>query len=1170
MDPRTVYDGTRGGCAVNDSTRDMTAAQNETLTSIRDGVTFGCYKNMGFTDECAFVHATTDLVGGIGELNCTETCTEELQAGAAPNLLDTCELNGCLTCEKEGKDSIGYIKWPGRDLKNSGLVMYNQFYHVKYECSYYMEENKIIKQNPYAKGNDAPADPPSKKDYGGPGIERFDPSVSIQLNQDSCLYNLAFSFKHDPTLPHAGGWDESLPNGVDRDTFEEHCSRDDLKIAEDGLPYRDRRKFTYNFEDDVKEITGIFDHMNIDFNPCGHHDEIFFGRPHYDMHMYTVPEYWRDIMQCDVTSCDYQDCKYDRSNQETEVGKAFFDLDVCREPFPNYILDNIPPDAAPPIKPGSFNKNMPFGFLHLPHTGNPRSGVHSINALTALQWNDTQVERWTEPVLFMMSFDKLITIYEPMVPAEFFQGSESRDYLSFESPPQCKTNIGIPITYSANYNSETGYTTFVYNGESPNCMCESGKKTENECAAHDAEMAAYDATYEKFKDGAKKPEAPKSSNKEMIGDFAVQDIENAFGLESGSLKIPEGGGNGARALKTKKKKAKGAGGKAFEDLFANNFWTDLTGKPTVLNRFLPVTPTERNIFMQGIAALGKPFFQNEADMYHEHVALGCFYRPKNNTLMDEHGLRVCTDIIPTQPGEAGGIAGFSLEWHIAGFIDEYTRLLYVGNDIDSVQFMTEFILVKIVDIDGLLLPEEDFAYQIEGPNHGEYAAYQSPTTIQDQDFYGNVGKVLITQVKIDLDEPCPDQYCGVFLGVDLNTGLPLDPVDVFHNPLASQGPIPWPTKILENKCDWFPCAGLVSCTAPEDGVCGSFEPPEVEPPKATNAPKATKMPKKPKKTETPKPPVPHEMSNCREKFGNINSTTDKINGFNVSEVEAAFELPAGSITTPADAATFDCFIDNYALATHNEIPFALSSLEVKGVTPRSTLTGSLGFLVYLALEIGEDAWSEISAFGCVQTPKPPLYALVLGLTPVATVCEQPVTVRWEFQGFVDDYRFLMRSRIPGVNFPVEYMTDLVLYTISDEITDDSVRVTTQGPNGGAYAGYASIPSNLPYQSPFSLFQSNMGAFSVEFDYLDFSKDCPAEYCENFANFPPDYANGFQGLVLPNPNYPEYPEIFAGDNKCLIWDKAFGCPGYEPRSAKNPKNGKKSAKETKKPKHGAKA
>jgi len=93
----------------------------------------------------------------------------------------------------------------------------------------------------------------------------------------------------------------------------------------------------------------------------------------------------------------------------------------------------------------------------------------------------------------------------------------------------------------------------------------------------------------------------------------------------------------------------------------------------------------------------------------------------------------------------------------------------------------------------------------------------------------------------------------------------------------------------------------------------------------------------------------------------------------------------------------------------------------------------------------------------------------------------------------------------------------------------------------------------------------MGAFSVEFDYLDFSKDCSAEYCENFVNFPPDYANGFQGLVLPNPNYPEYPEIFAGDNKCLIWDKAFGCPGYEPRSAKNPKNGKKAAKETKKPK-----
>lgn len=80
----------------------------------------------------------------------------------------------------------------------------------------------------------------------------------------------------------------------------------------------------------------------------------------------------------------------------------------------------------------------------------------SINGLTAMQWNDTLVERWTDPVLFMMSFDKLITIYEPMVPVEFFQGTEFRQYLSMESPPQCKTNIGIPITYSAEYASVTG------------------------------------------------------------------------------------------------------------------------------------------------------------------------------------------------------------------------------------------------------------------------------------------------------------------------------------------------------------------------------------------------------------------------------------------------------------------------------------------------------------------------------------------------------------------------------------------------------------------------------------------------------------------------------------------------------------------------------------------
>ena len=73
------------------------------------------------------------------------------------------------------------------------------------------------------------------------------------------------------------------------------------------------------------------------------------------------------------------------------------------------------------------------------------------------------------------------------------------------------------------YNNVTGYTTFSFAGESPSCMCESGKKTEPECAAHASEMAAYDATtYEKFKGKVKSPEPSKRSSKNnMIGHFSL-------------------------------------------------------------------------------------------------------------------------------------------------------------------------------------------------------------------------------------------------------------------------------------------------------------------------------------------------------------------------------------------------------------------------------------------------------------------------------------------------------------------------------------------------------------------------------------------------------------------------------------------------------------------------
>ena len=54
---------------------------------------------------------------------------------------------------------------------------------------------------------------------------------------------------------------------------------------------------------------------------------------------------------------------------------------------------------------------------------------------------------------------------------------------------------------------------------------------------------------------------------------------------------------------------------------------------------------------------------------------------------------------------------------MVGYLDDYTRPLYIGVDVNNAQFMTEFALATIVQDDEAWLLKKDgefFAYQIEG------------------------------------------------------------------------------------------------------------------------------------------------------------------------------------------------------------------------------------------------------------------------------------------------------------------------------------------------------------------------------------------------------------------------------------------------------------------------
>jgi hypothetical protein len=140
---------------------------------------------------------------------------------------------------------------------------------------------------------------------------------------------------------------------------------------------------------------------------------------------------------------------------------------------------------------------------------------------------------------------------------------------------------------------------------------------------------------------------------------------------------------------------------------------------------------------------------------------------------------------------------------------EYTRLLLYGNyadHVNDVQFMTQFALAQILP-EFTLLEGEPFAYQISGPSAGVYEGYADASIVQDTNFLGNHGKLNVTNYRAELYEACPKDTCGDIIPNQI------------PNPAAPNAP--WPTKISDNQCDWFSCAGLCGC--PET-TCKAFTP----------------------------------------------------------------------------------------------------------------------------------------------------------------------------------------------------------------------------------------------------------------------------------------------------------------------------------------------------------
>jgi hypothetical protein len=180
------------------------------------------------------------------------------------------------------------------------------------------------------------------------------------------------------------------------------------------------------------------------------------------------------------------------------------------------------------------------------------------------------------------------------------------------------------------------------------------------------------------------------------------------------------------------------GTEEYDCLASNNFWTDYERVPLVLSRILPEVATPRNLFFAELSALGRNLFQYAKDMYYEHVVLGCFYKPvpeEINRLLIANGADACSD-------SPSSFAGDYVQYFSVAYIDEYTRLLFYGNDadhVDDVQFMTQFALAQVLP-EFVLLEGEAFAYQISDPSTGIYEGHADSSIVQDTNFLGNHGK----------------------------------------------------------------------------------------------------------------------------------------------------------------------------------------------------------------------------------------------------------------------------------------------------------------------------------------------------------------------------------------------------------------------------------------------
>lgn len=285
------------------------------------------------------------------------------------------------------------------------------------------------------------ADDPDLSVLGENSWYRFSPAWSLTVN-DQCLYEFVFQFEHD----------ENLPMG--EKSFQGNCAFKDPQtkkpfIADDGYPYLDRRQHWERFPDYVWATIG-FNHMSLDWLPCGHRPQ-GHALPHYDFSFFRVtPEFRAQTMTCDVLTDEQvitpgeQVCDF---NQESREGMGFFVV-------PGALVNRIPVI------------NMPENFER-PKLGNgpvPHVGLRSWDQVNLPQFPGD----WNNIPLYMSTYAGDLVMWQAHVPYKFVSGDEDH-FMSGASRYFETTVRTLPDTYAADYDVSDGVIRFIMIGKSQLC-----------------------------------------------------------------------------------------------------------------------------------------------------------------------------------------------------------------------------------------------------------------------------------------------------------------------------------------------------------------------------------------------------------------------------------------------------------------------------------------------------------------------------------------------------------------------------------------------------------------------------------------------------------------------------------------------------------------------------